>query len=319
MNKPVSASASSGVAKFSPLCHHILMKVGAFEVQEPLPELKDPHVLSLLVPWVDAGSIGTMALSKLEAHFDSQELGHLTTPGAYFDFTRYRPITHTVDGERKLTIPNSHIFYTQREDGPDLVFLHLLEPHANAEEYVASVQEVLNLLKVKRYCRIGGTYGSVPHTRPLRVTGSPGTEKLPELKGLVTPRMSNNYSGPMSIMGLISDDLEREGIETLSLMVQLPHYLEVDEDHAGAARLMQVICALYGLPDHLADPEEGRKQYDELNEEIEEDPDVREMVVQMEAAYDARAKMLADELSTPPLPPQVDQFLRDLDRRFDDR
>ena len=295
------------------------MKIGAFEVQEPLPDLRDPHVLSLLVPWVDAGSVGTIALSKLEAHFDSQELGKLATPGSYFDFTRYRPITHTVDGERTVTIPNSHIFYTRREDGPDLVFLHLLEPHANAEEYVESVIEIMRLLKVKRYGRIGGTYGSVPHTRPLRVTGSPGTENIEELKGLVTPRMSNNYQGPLSIMGLVSDELERDGVETFSLMVQLPHYLEVEEDHAGAARMMQVICALYGLPDHLADPEEGRKQYLELNEEIEEDPEVREMVVQMEAAYDARARMLADDASPPPLPPQVDQFLRDLDRRFDDR
>ena len=295
------------------------MKIGAFEVQEPLPDLRDPHVLSLLVPWVDAGSVGTIALSKLEAHFDSQELGKLATPGSYFDFTRYRPITHTVDGERTVTIPNSHIFYTRREDGPDLVFLHLLEPHANAEEYVESVIEIMRLLKVKRYGRIGGTYGSVPHTRPLRVTGSPGTENIEELKGLVTPRMSNNYQGPLSIMGLVSDELERDGVETFSLMVQLPHYLEVEEDHAGAARMMQVICALYGLPDHLADPEEGRKQYLELNEEIEEDPEVREMVVQMEAAYDARARMLADDASPPPLPPQVDQFLRDLDRRFNDR
>ena len=295
------------------------MKIGAFEVQEPLPDLRDPHVLSLLVPWVDAGSVGTIALSKLEAHFDSQELGKLATPGSYFDFTRYRPITHTVDGERTVTIPNSHIFYTRREDGPDLVFLHLLEPHANAEEYVESVIEIMKLLKVKRYGRIGGTYGSVPHTRPLRVTGSPGTENIEELKGLVTPRMSNNYQGPLSIMGLVSDELERDGVETFSLMVQLPHYLEVEEDHAGAARMMQVLCALYGLPDHLADPEEGRKQYLELNEEIEEDPEVREMVVQMEAAYDARARMLADDASPPPLPPQVDQFLRDLDRRFDDR
>jgi hypothetical protein len=57
----------------------------------------------------------------------------------------------------------------------------------------------------------------------------------------------------------------------------------------------------------------------ELDEEIEEDPEVREMVVQMEAAYDARARQLADDAPQPPLSPQVDQFLRDLDRRFDDR
>ncbi len=295
------------------------MNIGAFEVQDPFPELRDPHVLSLLSPWVDAGSVGTLALSKLETHFDSHELGKLSTPGSYFDFTRYRPITHVYEGERTLTIPNSHVFYSRREDGPDFVFLHLLEPHANAEEYVESVVEILRRLNIKRYTRIGGMYSSVPHTRPLRVTGSPGTEKMEQLKGLITPRMSNNYSGPMSIMGLINDELERDGVETYSLMVNLPHYLEVEEDHAGAARMLQVICAMYSLPDYLADPEAGRQQYKELNEEIEEDPEVHEMVVQMEAAYDARVRQMAEDAPQAPLPPQVDQFLRDLDRRFDDR
>ena len=83
----------------------MIMNIGAFEIQEPLPELRDPHVLSLLVPWVDAGSVGTLALSKLETHFDSQELGKLSAPGSFFDFTRYRPISHTFEGQRLLTIP----------------------------------------------------------------------------------------------------------------------------------------------------------------------------------------------------------------------
>jgi hypothetical protein len=92
------------------------MKIGAFEIQEPFPQLQDPHVISLLLPWVDAGGVGTLALNKLERYFNAQELGKLSTPGAFFDFTRYRPVTHSVEGSRMTTIPNSHIYYARRED-----------------------------------------------------------------------------------------------------------------------------------------------------------------------------------------------------------
>lgn len=295
------------------------VKIGAFEIQEPLPDLKEPHVLSLLMPWVDAGSVGTLALRKLERHFNAQELARLSTPGAFFDFTRYRPITQSVEGRRLLTIPNSHIYCARREDGPDFLFLHLLEPHASAEEYTESIVELLKSFNIKRYCRIGGMYSSVPHTRPLRVTGSPGTEQMEGLRGIVSPRQSSNYQGPLSIMGLVSEELEKIGIETLSLMVQLPQYLEVEEDYSGEARLLQVICALYHLPASLADPEPGRRQYMELSADLEGDSEVQELVEQLETAYDARLESPSEEVPQPPLSPQVDQFLQEMDRRFEDR
>ena len=301
------------------MCKHMGMKIGAFEIQEPVPQLQDPHVISLLLPWLDAGGVGTLALNKLERYFNAQELGKLSTPGAFFDFTRYRPVTHSVDGSRMTTIPNSHIYYARREDGPDLLFLHLMEPHANAEEYIDSIIELLKRFNIKRYCRVGGTYSSVPHTRPLRVTGSPGTEQMKGLRRLVSPRRSSNYEGPISIMGLVSDELERNGIETLSLMVQLPQYLEVEEDYSGEARLLQVICALYDLPAHLADPEPGRRQYMEQSDAIEGDSEIQELVRELEATYDARVESPSDEVSQPPLSPQVDQFLQEMDRRFEDR
>ena len=38
------------------------------------------------------------------------------------------------------------------------------------------------------------------------------------------------------------------GTENISFMVHLPHYLSLEEDYAGAARLMEVLCALYDFP-----------------------------------------------------------------------
>ena len=69
------------------------MKIGAFEITEPVPELKDPHAFAMIRPWVDVGSVGTLTLSRLERFLGSKELGKLARPGNFFDFTRYRPTT----------------------------------------------------------------------------------------------------------------------------------------------------------------------------------------------------------------------------------
>lgn len=62
------------------------MKVGAFELTEPLPELREPHALAMLRPWIDVGSVGSLALARLESHLQAQELGKLAKPGMFFDF-----------------------------------------------------------------------------------------------------------------------------------------------------------------------------------------------------------------------------------------
>ena len=148
------------------------MKIGAFQIHEPVPELKDPHVFAMVRPWVDVGSVGTLTLNRLERYLGSKELGKLERPGEFFDFTRYRPTMRLVQGEREVKIPNSIIRYAQTEEGPDYLFFHLLEPHSNGEDYTDSLLEIVKYFQIKRYCRIGAMYDAVPHTRPLLVTGT---------------------------------------------------------------------------------------------------------------------------------------------------
>ena len=151
------------------------MRIGAFDITEPVPELREPHVFAMVRPWVDVGSVGTLTLNRLERFLGSKELGRLARPGVFFDFTRYRPTIRMTEGQREVKIPNSIIRYAQTENGPDYLFFHLLEPHSNGEDYTDSVLELVKHFQVKRYCRLGAMYDAVPHTRPLLVTGSLGS------------------------------------------------------------------------------------------------------------------------------------------------
>ena len=127
------------------------MRVGAFEINEPVPELKDPHAFAMIRPWVDVGSVGTLTLNRLERFMGSKELGKLHRPGTFFDFTRYRPNMRFVDGVRHVKIPNSTIRYATTENGPDYSSFHLLEPHSNGEDYTDSILEVVRYFGVKRF------------------------------------------------------------------------------------------------------------------------------------------------------------------------
>ena len=155
-----------------------------------------------------------------------------------------------------------------RDEPPDLLFFHLLEPQSFGEDYTDSVLEIIDKLGVKQYVRIGGMYDAVPHTRPLLVTGS-ATGEVGEKYGDVLRLRPSTYQGPTSIVNLVGEGVQSRGIESVGVMVHLPQYVQLEEDYAGANRLMEVICTVYDLPMDLSDPERGRRQYRDINNEVQ--------------------------------------------------
>ena len=290
------------------------MRIGDFEFPEPLPELKDPHVLAVLRPWIDVGNVGTLALRRLERHLESKEIGRLIKPGRYYDFTRYRPKSILKQGVREYSIPSTTISACIREHGPDLITLHLLEPHLYGEDYTESIIDILKYFGVKRYSMIGAMYDMVPHTRPLLVSGGtvdPANEEEYKLVG-VRP---SDYEGPTTITYLISNTLEELSVETRIFVVHLPQYFQVEEDFTGTARLMEILCTLYGLPSRLADPERGRQQYASLQNIVSDTSEVAGLLERLEERYDRENS--AETSSSTPLSPMVEEFLQGLGSNID--
>ena len=299
------------------------MRVGAFEINEPVPELKDPHAFAMIRPWVDVGSVGTLTLNRLERFMGSKELGKLHRPGTFFDFTRYRPNMRFVDGVRQVKIPNSTIRFATTENGPDYLFLHLLEPHSNGEDYTDSILEVVRYFGVKRYCRVGAMYDAVPHTRPLLVTGSLGSVEqkrpVPNFK-----LQQSTYQGPTTIMNLLSEGIERDEIEAINFMVHLPQYVQLEEDYAGTSRMIEVLSSVYeNIPPDLAPVRRGQRQYRELNSTVDRNSELKTLIQQMEQYYDsqltAESSSTSSEQSSssPALSPEIEAFLNELGDRLE--
>ena len=290
------------------------MRIGDFEFIEPLPELKDPHVLAVLRPWIDVGNVGTLSLGRLERHLSSKEMAQLVRPGRYYDFTRYRPKSVLNEGKREFSIPSTTIRFATREHGPDLITLHLLEPHSYGEDFTDSVIEVLKYFGVKRYSLVGAMYDMVPHTRPLLVSGGTMTEDNEAEYRMFGVRPSD-YEGPTTITYLISQSAERMGMETRIFVVHLPQYFQVEEDFTGTARLTNVLCQMYGLPSRLEDRERGTQQYASLQNIVSDTSEVSNLLERLEERYD-RENRSDSSAAPPPLSPQIADFLHELNKDF---
>jgi PAC2 family len=289
------------------------MRIGAFEIVDPVPELREPHAIVMIRPWVDVGSVGSLTLRQMERHFNAEPLGKLVRPGTFFDFTRYRPTTRIVDGQREITYPNTSVNYAQPEGGPGLLFLHVLEPHAMAEDYIDSIVELFKYFKVSVYCRIGAMYDSVPHTRPIVVTGNPGTVQMrPGAASPLIQQRQSQYEGPTTILNALTDTATQMGLGIMSFMAHLPHYAQLDEDYAGTARMLEVLAAYYDVPASPGPTRRGERQYAEIDAAVDRQPEVKALVTRMEADYDARYHNPPAE-DPPTLSPEIERFLKDLD------
>ena len=293
------------------------MRIGPFEIYEPVPSLHEPHALAMLRPWIDVGGVGGLVLTRLERHFGGREMGKLARPGNFFDFTRYRPMVSVTEGKREIAIPNTFINYAKREGSHDFIFLHLLEPHMFGEDYTEGILEILKQFGVKRYMQIGAMYDAVPHTRKLLVTGSARGGPR-ELKFGDVQMQGNTYQGPTSINTVVSQKAPDFGIEVASLMAHLPQYVQLEEDYAGAARVLEILQGVYGLPPGLIDPRRGQVQYEEITKAVASNPRLIPVIKDLEASYDARNAPRAPEEEAPaaPFSREVEDFLRKIDEDF---
>jgi len=283
------------------------MRIGAFEVVEPIPELNAPYVFAILRPWIDVNNVGTLVLSELETRFEAKELARFARPGHFFDFTRYRPTLYIEEGLQQLSIPNVTVHYARREGDNDYLFLNLLEPHGLSETYVDSVLKLLRRFKAKKYILLGSMYDVVPHTRPLIVNGrATGREAQQDLWKSGT--LPSNYQGPTTVTTQILLKASEFGMETIRFIVSLPQYVVLEEDYVGKVRLMEILNLLYNIPIDEKDFAMALEQRRLITQKVERTPDLKSLLPQLETMYEARVKSMEEE-GMPKFSSEIEEIL----------
>ncbi|OGO41947.1 MAG: hypothetical protein A2137_03370, partial [Chloroflexi bacterium RBG_16_58_8] len=215
----------------------------------------------------------------------------------------------------QVMIPNTYVTYGRRENGGDFLFLHLLEPHALGEEYVDSVAELLLRFHARRYCLLGSMYDFVPHTRPLLVTGGSETPAIRlELERLGVSQ--SDYEGPTTICHLITQKLAEHGVESMTMLVRLPQYTQLEEDYMGIVRLEEIIASLCGIEVDDQHLEKAAWQRQHVTSLVAKNPQMQEILDELESSYDAGIKEKKAAEDSRPLSPEVEEFLKEMERKF---
>ncbi len=267
------------------------MRLGAFELTEPVPKLNRPYVFATLRPWIDVNNVGSMVLKEVRKQFTAFELGKLARPGRFYDFTRYRPIITIEGGINEMSIPNTTIQYVRREEQNDLVLLDLLEPHTNAHVFVESVLKLLTQLQASKYILLGSMYDVVPHTRPLLVSGyGMGENALQDIR--MAGAMPITYHGPSTYANLITKKAAESGMDAAVFIVSLPQYVVMEEDYLGKVRLMEVLNTLYNIPIDNEEFDRALRQRQVITERLKDSTEVTSIISELEENYDMRVRSM---------------------------
>lgn len=274
------------------------MRIGCFQLRQPRPTLDEPLALASLHPWIDVNGVGSLVLKDLEGRLGATELAVLSKPGEFYDFTRYRPTIRIEDGIRDLTVPTTSVHYARREGKNDLLLLRLLEPHARAELYVDSILKLLATFGVKKYILLGSMHDMVPHTRPVLVSGY-GMGKAAREDVRRAGALPIIHHGLSSIVNLVSKEASEAGIEVISLVVSLPQYVVLEEDHLGKLRLLEVLNMLYDIPVDREDFDKALEQRRLIDQRVEDTSAIKMLLPELERAYDLRIEAAQTEGTAP--------------------
>jgi proteasome assembly chaperone (PAC2) family protein len=178
--------------------------------------------------------------------------------------------------------------------------------------YCASVLELARRCGVTLVLTLGALLAEVPHTRPVRLSG---TASDPELRALLGAR-ATRYEGPTGIVGVLNTISRDQHLETASLWANVPHYISGIENPKATLALVKRVLTLLSVSTDLSDLDEAVKQFDQnLTEIVAQNSKIAGYVAKLErAASDEEEEPQSGSGSD--LPPaselvaEIEQFLR---------
>jgi proteasome assembly chaperone (PAC2) family protein len=267
---------------------------------EDTPPLKDPVLITAFAGWSDAAQAATSAARFLSAAWEANRFAEID-PEEFYDFTENRPMVHLDEGNlRRITWPANECFYWRRDGAAhDFVVMVGIEPNLRWRLFTDLVLEVIRRQKIQLVVSLGGLLADVPHTRPVRVTGSVSTPAAAaKLRGL--PVSTSRYEGPTGIVGVLHDALRKNDIATASMWANVPHYISAAANPKATVALLERLQVLFDLDLDLRDLQRAAQRFDrEVSEAVSGDPDAAAYVRQLEERADTEP-----EEQRPAEPPQ---------------
>ncbi|HEX9530766.1 MAG TPA: PAC2 family protein [Acidimicrobiales bacterium] len=278
---------------------------------EERPSLRRPVLIAAFEGWNDAGDAATSAARYLARTWEARTFARFD-PEEFYDFTSTRPQVRLVNGEtRQIDWPDNEWQAAPVPGGShDIVFLHGVEPQLRWRTFCQSVVDIVKESSVEMVFTLGALLADVPHSRPVRVSGSATNRDLVDRLHLQRSR----YEGPTGIVGVLHESLARAGVPSASLWASVPHYVSQTPSPKAALALVERTAQLLGARVEPLELQIAASAYErQVTEVVEGDDDVAAYVRRLEQADDDEGADPNTVMTGDALADEVERFLRDPD------
>ena len=279
------------------------------------PDKKLKHMVVVFSGWADAAEGATSAIKFLQRKLKSKKFAEID-PEEFYDFSQTRPYTsRTRDGKRRIHWPANEFSYLTdpRADSGVMVFVGV-EPNLKWRTFAKTVATVAKDHGVESVVHIGALLDAVPHTRPVKLSGTASESSLSEfLEGQGI--RSSNYQGPTGISSAMMAACIEEGLEYTSIWGHTSHYLQAAPNHRVGSTLLEILLKLLNLPLDLAELKSAAGVFNaEVEKAVAKDDQIASYVTKLEGQYDEA--VAAIEIPDPAeLVRDLEKFLRGEQRR----
>ena len=279
------------------------------------PNKKLKHMVVVFSGWADAGEGATSAIKFLQRKLKSKKFAEID-PEEFYDFSQTRPYTsRTRDGKRRIHWPANEFSYLTdpRADSGAMVFVGV-EPNLKWRTFAKTVATVAKDHGVESVVHIGALLDAVPHTRPVKLSGTASESSLSEFLEEQGIR-SSNYQGPTGISSAVMAACIEEGLEYTSIWGHTSHYLQAAPNHRVGSTLLEILLKLLNLPLDLAELKSAASVFNlEVEKAVAKDDQIASYVTKLEGQYDEA--VAAIEIPDPAeLVRDLEKFLRGEQRR----
>ena len=274
------------------------------------PERKLSTLLIAFSGWADAAEGATSAVKYLKRKLKARKFAEFD-PEEFYDFSQTRPTTtRTRDGKRHIHWPANEFFHIDNPDTDDgIMIFNGVEPNLRWRTYSQGVARLAVEQGVETVVHVGALLDAVPHTRPVKLSG---TATRPDLSEFLEGRdiRSSNYQGPTGISSSVMDAFVKQGLGYSSIWGHTPHYLQAAPNYSVAYSLLQTLARLLRLPVDLEELQGAATKFDdEVAKAVQADEQIGTYVAKLEGQYD-ESVATSSILDPEDLVRDVERFLR---------
>jgi proteasome assembly chaperone (PAC2) family protein len=254
-------------------------------------QLTDATLLLALTGWMDGGDVSTGTVKQVMGRREVKRIARIEPddfyiynfPGSMEIASLFRPEVKYDSGVvTRIEMP-ANVFWA--DEAANLVFFVGREPNLKWEAFADCLFTLAKRVGVKRILFMGSFGGSVPHTREPRLYGSVSEPRLRKLLKQYGLRPSD-YEGPGSFASLLLHTAPKHKIEMLSLVAEIPSYLQ-GTNPLSIEAIARRLAAILNQPIDLDTLREASNDWESrVTSAIQKDEELAATIRKLENEYD---------------------------------